>query len=48
MAGALIVAGIYLAIAASVGLSATWIALGMLAIAVAVAVSLVARSQRPA
>ena len=48
IAGAVIVAGIYLAIGASIGLTPTWIAIGMLAIALSVSVSLVARSPRAA
>ena len=46
LAGALIVAGIYLAIAASLALSTTWIALGMLVIAGLTSVSLVAATPR--
>lgn len=41
VAAALIVAGIYLVIAATVGFAPTWIALGMLAIAGLTSVSLV-------
>jgi len=46
LAGALIVAGIYLAIAASLALPATWIGLGMLVIAGVTSVSLVAAAPR--
>ena len=46
LAGALIVAGIYLAIAATLALPATWIALGMLVIAGLTSVSLVAATPR--
>jgi hypothetical protein len=48
VAAALIVAGIYLAIAATVGFASTWIALGMLVIAGLTSVSLVvARPSQP-
>jgi hypothetical protein len=46
LAGALIVAGIYLAIAASLALPPTWIGLGMLVIAGVTSVSLVAAAPR--
>jgi hypothetical protein len=42
IAGAVIVSGLYLAIAATVGVSSTWMALGILAIAVVAAIGMVA------
>ncbi|HEX5038709.1 MAG TPA: hypothetical protein VFW95_01060 [Candidatus Limnocylindria bacterium] len=42
LSGAVILAGLYLAIAATAGMSATWTALGILAIAVVAAVAMVA------
>ena len=40
LAGAVIAAGVYLAIAATLGFSTTWIALGILAIAVGASVGM--------
>ena len=40
LAGAVIVAGVYLAIAATLGFSTSWIALGILAIAVAASIGM--------
>jgi hypothetical protein len=48
IAGALIVAGVYLAIAASLALAPTWIGLGILAIAGVTSVGLVVGSPRQA
>lgn len=42
VSGAIILAGVYLAIAATSGMSATWTALGILAIAVVASIAMVA------
>jgi hypothetical protein len=49
VAGAIIAAGTYLAIAATIAVSPAWIALGVLAIALAAAIAMVASPpERPA
>jgi len=42
VAGAITVAGMYLAVAATIGIGATWTALGILAIALVAAITMVA------